>query len=71
MYTMELVRKIWNDKEGYSVEVGPDSDGLNLVEVRSRDDQGKIYNRFTMTPEMARLVSDAIAACASELGGKE
>lgn len=71
MYTMELVRKIWNDKSGESLEVGPDSDGLDLVEVRSRDDQGKIQNRFAMTPEMAKLVSDAIAACASELGGKE
>lgn len=71
MYTMELIRKVWNDKDGYSVEVGPDSDGLDLVEVRCRDDQGKISNRFAMTAEQAKLVAEAIKECASELAGKE
>ena len=67
MYTMELIRKIWNDKDGYSVEIGPDSDGLDLVEVRSRDDQGKITNRFAMTPAQALLVADAIKACSMDI----
>lgn len=66
MYTTELIRKIWNDKDGYSIEVGPDADGLDLVEIRCRDDQGKIYARLVMTPEQARLVADAVRACSAE-----
>jgi len=67
MYTMELIRKIWNDKTGESLEVGPDSDSNGLVEVRSRDDQGKIMNRLSMTPEQALLVAEAIKACSLEI----
>jgi hypothetical protein len=58
--TSETVIQVWDDKHGDRVEVGPDRDGLELVEIRCYTDSGEIGDRITMTPERAILVAQAI-----------
>ena len=70
-FTMETVREIWDDKHGSRVDVGPDRDGLNLVELRCVSDDGKMGDRIVMKPEQARLVAEAIRLCADELESRE
>lgn len=70
-YTLEIVRQIWHDKNGDRVEVGPDSDGLGLVEIRHRDMYSKITARITLEPDAASMVAAAMLACAKELKAVE
>jgi hypothetical protein len=51
---------IWNDNTGDRLYVGPDGDGLDLVELRDISLNGNINHRFTLTKEQALLVSKAI-----------
>ena len=59
-YSTERVNQIWNDDHGERIEVGPDSDSLDLCEVRSVSDDGVIGARIVMQPEQAVLVAKAI-----------
>ena len=59
-YTLERMFEVWDDGSGSSIEIGPDRDGLDLVEVRARD-QGKIVARITMSKEQAALVAKALS----------
>lgn len=60
-YTKETVRQVWDDQNGDRIEVGPDRDGLGLVEIRYVDPDGKCGNSVSMTVEQARLVQEAFA----------
>ena len=59
-YSIETVIQIWNDKTGERVEVGPDRDGLDLVQIRSYADNGTLERDITFTQEQAKLVAEAI-----------
>jgi hypothetical protein len=59
-YTSEKCFKIWDDEAGYRFEVGPDADGLDLLEIRFVDSVGKIQDRIVFDKEAARLICDAI-----------
>jgi hypothetical protein len=59
-YTLETVHQIWNDKSGTRIEIGPDRDGLDLIEIRSYTDDGKIGQSVTFTEKEFRLLSVAI-----------
>lgn len=59
-YTLERVINIWDDESGQHIYVGPDADGLDLVELREIDSYGKITHRFTLTKEYALAVANAI-----------
>jgi hypothetical protein len=59
-YTVETVIQVWDDSTGERIEVGPDRDGLELIEIRYVTDDGKISSGITMTPEQALLVADAV-----------
>lgn len=59
-YTTDTVKQIWNDDTGEHIYVGPDGDGVDLVELRYVDDGGTICSRFTMTPEQAVATAKAI-----------
>lgn len=52
--------EIWDDATGECIQVGPDRDGIDLIEIRSRDDTGHIAERMSFTKEQAKLVCDAI-----------
>lgn len=59
-YTVELRKEIWNDVTGSKITVGPDRDGLELVELRQFTADGKGATSLTMTQEEALLVAEAI-----------
>jgi len=63
-YSIEVVRKIYNNNRGEYVAVCPDCDGNNLVEITSDS------NTIVLHPEEAVLVAAAIQACAEELMAK-
>lgn len=65
---IETVYEVWpNDGDGWHVDVGPDRDGLDCVEIRYRDDANKIIDRMTFSPEFAKLVGEAIVKSANDL----
>jgi hypothetical protein len=51
-YTVERPVQIWNDKTGERYEIGPDRDGIDLVELRFYDANGKCIQSFVMPPEV-------------------
>ena len=59
-YSLEQLYEVWNDGDGCCIEIGPDRDGLDLVEIRAKDEKGVTYSRITMNKEQAKLVAEAI-----------
>jgi hypothetical protein len=69
-FSTEVVRKVYDDEDGVYIQVGPDGDGLDLVELRVSDEESKKYYgdvRITLYPAQARLLADALLACADEM----
>lgn len=66
-FEMETVREIWNNEDRSHYEVGPDRDGLSCVEIRYRDKDGKICERISFPPELARVIARALELCANEV----
>ena len=67
-FTLQTVREIWGDETietGW--EVGPDRDGLGCVEIRYREGGTKILQQMTFPPEAAKLIGQALIACAEEM----
>ena len=67
--TTELVRNVWHDKEGVAIQVGPDADGLNLVQVKTYDKKSEEFYgviRFTMDAEVARSLGRALIDAADD-----
>lgn len=65
-FSSEITIEIWNDESGEKVTVGPDRDGLDLLEIRSYDDKGKIEGRLTFPKEQAELVGEALIKLAKD-----
>lgn len=63
-YELEQVYEIW-DERGDCLEVGPDRDGLGLIEIRQRIG-GKIRNRFSLEKEQAKLLIKALNRAVGE-----
>jgi hypothetical protein len=67
--TTELVRNVWHDKEGVAIQVGPDADGLNLVQVKTYDKKSEEFYgpiRFTMDADIARALGWALIRASEE-----
>lgn len=65
---METLREIWPVQgDGERIEIGPDRDGLKLVEIRVKEPDGQISARITMGTEAAKLMAQALLLCATEL----
>jgi hypothetical protein len=62
-FDSETHRKVHDNTLGTLIKIGPDSDGLGLVEI----DGGDEYGRMVMEPELALLVADAIRKTAEEM----
>ena len=60
LFTVEASVRIYNDKYGDYVYVGPDADGLDLFDIRYVEPSGKILSTLTIEPARARLVAQAI-----------
>ena len=59
-YSLETVYKVCNDDTGEVIEVGPDPDGLDLVEIRSRIDDGTVTSSMTVTKDALPLLIEAL-----------
>lgn len=59
-YTTETIKQIWNDSDGSKFYVGPDRDGLELVEVSFYYNGDKADNTVVMERDAAILVARAI-----------
>ncbi len=59
-FTIERVIKVYDDDTGNHFYVGPDADGLDGMEIRDVNSEGKIDARFFMGREQAVLVARAI-----------
>lgn len=65
-YEIEVVRKVFDNEHGEHVKVGPDCDGLGLVEI----DGGEHYGGcIRILPQHAILLAAAIEASAKEMLG--
>jgi hypothetical protein len=71
-YEIETLREIWpTNGEGERLEVGPDRDGLGLLEIRWREPQGEVRKRICLDIDAAFLVAKAINLCAAEMNAKD
>lgn len=60
-YTVDRVVRVYDNREGSHFYVGPDADGLDMVEVRDVDAGNHIDARLCLgSPEHAVLVAKAI-----------
>lgn len=63
-FEIETVRKVFDNENGEHIVVGPDVDGLGLLTIDGKDHYG---GRLSMSPEMAIVLAEAIAAAAQEM----
>lgn len=59
-YSFETVQQVWDDKSGERIEIGPDRDALELIEIRHVSNEGKTGQSVVMTKEQAELVYKAL-----------
>lgn len=59
-YSIETVRQVWNDDTGERVEIGPDRDGLDLIEIRQVTDDGVTTATVTLTREQLEKLQKCI-----------
>lgn len=63
--------EIWDDTNGECIEVGPDRDGLDMVEIRLRDARsGKIESRVSFSEHNVFLLIEALTKAANALKAK-
>lgn len=55
-HTVEAHYEIWQDKTGDCIKIGPDRDGLDLVEIKKVLRDGKLEASMILTKEEARLL---------------
>ena len=67
MYSTEHIIQIWDDKSGEKWEVGPDRDGLDLVEVRYEDSDSH-KKEIIMPKEVAVRLAKSILELYPEEG---
>lgn len=70
-YSIEKSYRVYNDSTGEYVRIGPDADGLDLVDIWSCDKDDNIESsgnaRISMPLEQAKLVADALNKYLAEL----
>lgn len=59
-FTLERMFEVWDDSTGECIEVGPDRDGLDLIEIRVRTKSHGVSDRLTMDKAQAVLVAKAL-----------
>jgi hypothetical protein len=72
-FETEVIRRVFDNAHGVFIEVGPDSEGLGLVEIRtvgktSQEFFGEL--RLVLNPEMATELVGALHAVIMELKTK-
>lgn len=59
-YELEQVMEIWNNDTGEHIAVGPDRDGLDMIEIRYYTAGGIIEHRIMFAKEQLPLVISAL-----------
>lgn len=59
-FSLEKVFRIYDDTTGDYLEIGPDMDALELIELRAYTSAGDIVQRFTIHPDSLDLVIQAL-----------
>ncbi|MBA3015241.1 MAG: hypothetical protein FP815_09855 [Desulfobulbaceae bacterium] len=59
-YEIETIKRIYTNGTGEYIHIGPDAEGLDLLDIRQYDDTGKCTARITMSKEQAKLVKQAL-----------
>lgn len=65
-YEIETFRKVFDNENGASIKIGPDTDGLGLIEIDGGEDFGR---GVRVSPEMALVLAEAIKRAAQEMLG--
>lgn len=55
---LEIIYQLWME-DGDRIEVGPDRDGLDMIEIRSFDG-GKLETAILLDKELAKQVSECL-----------
>ena len=55
-FSIESLKRIYNDDTGEYIEVRPDGDSLGLIEIASYDSNGEQEARLTMSKDQAILL---------------
>jgi hypothetical protein len=58
-YSIEHFVRVYDDKTGGYVQIGPDSDGLNLIEIGAWDNEGERITSFSLSKRYFEKVLDA------------
>lgn len=69
-HSIEISRRVWDDKEGVCILVAPSGDGINALEVMTDDAKSKEWwgdFRFTLDKGMAKALGEALVAASAEL----
>lgn len=70
-HSEETVYRFWNDDTGEYIQVGEDSDGLNMVEVRSYASNGCVAQSIVLTEEQAEWLRTRLAKCLFDIRQKK
>jgi hypothetical protein len=65
----EIFRRVYDDDRGSYIQVGPDADALDLVEIRTTNQLSREYFgdfRLVLHPEFAIALANAMIAAAQE-----
>jgi hypothetical protein len=68
-YSIERFYRVFEDGEGTCIEVGPDADGLDCVQVSTSGESTKHYGelRLILSPEHARKLGQAMINSAEDV----
>jgi len=70
-YSIETIRRVYNDAEGVYIEIGPDSDALGGIEIRTTNKESKEYygdiRVALFGKEFTRKFIDALEAAYQEM----
>lgn len=59
-HILETIHQIWDNSSDERIEVGPDRDGLGLIEIRHVSKDGAIGNRIVLEDEQVPLLIEAL-----------
>lgn len=66
-YEIETTRRVYDNTNGGYISIGPDSDGLGLLEIKGGDEFG---GTLIVCADMAKKLAEAIALAAYDLERK-
>lgn len=65
-YSREQIFRIYDDDLGFYVEIGPDGDGLDAVELRYCE-KNQVHQRMVLPQGSEDLIAESIKICAEAI----